>query len=57
MLNVRTTTGPKFQNIISVFLVNQNVKSKKYQSIESVFLVDHNYENQNIEKNIEIQTN
>ncbi len=35
----RTTTGPKFQNI------------------ESVFLVDHIYKNQNVKKNIKIQTN
>ena len=37
-----------------VFLVDQNIESQKDQNIENVFWVDHYYDNQNIEKNIEI---
>ncbi len=54
MSNFSTTTGPKFQNIESVFLVDLNYEN---QNIESVFLVDYNYENQNVKNNIKIQTN
>ena len=37
-----------------VFLVDQNIKSQKDQNVENVFWVDHYYDDQNIEKNIEI---
>ena len=37
-----------------VFLVDQNIESQKDQNIENVFWVDHYYDDQNIEKNIEI---
>jgi hypothetical protein len=37
-----------------VFLVDQNIQSQKDQNVENVFWVDHYYNDQNIEKNIEI---
>ena len=47
MLNFRSTTDLKFQNIKSVFLVHHCYDN---QNIKSVFLVHHYYNNQNIIK-------